>query len=40
VMEQGKIVHQGASEELARDPDVIAHYLGQAGNKATAAPAH
>jgi len=30
VLEQGRIVHQGPSEALARDPDVIAHYLGQA----------
>ena len=30
VLEQGRIVHQGASEALAQDPDVIAHYLGQA----------
>ena len=40
VMEQGRIVHHGASDELARDPDVIAHYLGQAGTKPAAAPAH
>jgi len=39
VLEQGRIVHQGASAELARDPDVIAHYLGQAG-KSPAAAAH
>ena len=39
VMEQGRIVHHGPSEELARDPDVIAHYLGQAG-KAPAAAVH
>ena len=39
VMEQGRIVHEGPSEELARDPDVIAHYLGQAG-KAPAAAVH
>ena len=31
VLEQGRIVHQGPSHELAQDPDVIAHYLGQAG---------
>jgi len=30
VLEQGKIVHQGSSAALARDPDVIAHYFGQA----------
>ncbi|GIX14890.1 MAG: ABC transporter ATP-binding protein [Paracoccaceae bacterium] len=29
VLEQGRIVHHGPSAELARDPDVIAHYLGQ-----------
>jgi len=28
-------VHHGPSEELARDPDVIAHYLGQAGTAKT-----
>jgi len=39
VLEQGRIVHQGASAELARDPDVIAHYLGQAG-KSPAVAAH
>ena len=33
VMEQGRIVHQGASSALAQDPDVISHYLGQGGNK-------
>lgn len=36
VLEQGRIVHQGPSAELARDPDVIAHYLGQAGVSAKA----
>lgn len=36
VLEQGRIVHQGPSAELARDPDVIAHYLGQAGASAKA----
>jgi branched-chain amino acid transport system ATP-binding protein len=39
VMEQGRIVHSGPSEAMARDPDVIAHYLGQAG-KAPAASVH
>jgi branched-chain amino acid transport system ATP-binding protein len=34
VLEQGRIVHQGASEALAQDPDVIAHYLGQASASA------
>ena len=29
VIEQGRVVHQGQSEMLARDPAVIAHYLGQ-----------
>jgi branched-chain amino acid transport system ATP-binding protein len=36
VLEQGRIVHQGPSADLARDPDVIAHYLGQAGASAKA----
>jgi branched-chain amino acid transport system ATP-binding protein len=39
VLEQGKIVHQGPSGELARDPDVIAHYLGQAGSRTAPASA-
>jgi len=39
VLEQGRIVHHGPSAELARDPDVIAHYLGQAGSSAKAAAA-
>jgi len=29
VLEQGRIVHAGPSADLAHDPDVIAHYLGQ-----------
>jgi branched-chain amino acid transport system ATP-binding protein len=29
VLEQGRIVHAGSSADLAHDPDVIAHYLGQ-----------
>jgi branched-chain amino acid transport system ATP-binding protein len=37
VLEQGRIVHHGPSDELARDPDVIAHYLGQAGSRKSAA---
>ncbi len=40
VLEQGRIVHHGPSAELARDPDVIAHYLGQAGNRKPAAATH
>ena len=36
VLEQGRIVHQGPSADLARDPDVIAHYLGQASTPAQA----
>ena len=36
VLEQGRIVHQGPSADLARDPDVIAHYLGQASAPAKA----
>lgn len=39
VLEQGRVVHEGPSEAMARDPDVIAHYLGQAGNKKSAAAA-
>ena len=39
VLEQGRIVHQGPSDALARDPDVIAHYLGQAGAGKAAAGA-
>ncbi len=31
VLEQGRSVHQGPSHMLAQDPDVISHYLGQAG---------
>ena len=38
VLEQGRIVHQGLSADLARDPDVIAHYLGQAGASSKTAP--
>jgi branched-chain amino acid transport system ATP-binding protein len=34
VLEQGRIVHQGPSEALAQDPNVIAHYLGQASASA------
>jgi branched-chain amino acid transport system ATP-binding protein len=30
VLEQGRIVAEGASDKLASDPRVIAHYLGQA----------
>ncbi len=30
VIEQGRIVHQGDSAEIAANPDVIAHYLGLA----------
>jgi branched-chain amino acid transport system ATP-binding protein len=29
VIEQGRIVHSGASSDLAEDPDIMAHYLGQ-----------
>ena len=29
VIEQGRIVHSGASTDLARDPEIVAHYLGQ-----------
>ena len=33
VLEQGKVVHQGASATLAEDPEVIAHYLGRGQTK-------
>ena len=36
VIEQGRIVQSGRSADLATDPDVIAHYLGQAGHAAPA----
>jgi branched-chain amino acid transport system ATP-binding protein len=29
VIEQGRVVHEGPSAALARDPSVVAHYLGQ-----------
>ena len=29
VIEQGRVVHAGPSHELANDPDIEAHYLGQ-----------
>ena len=29
VIEQGRVVHEGPSDALARDPVVLAHYLGQ-----------
>lgn len=29
VIEQGRVVHAGASSELAHDPEIVAHYLGQ-----------
>ena len=37
VLEQGRIVHEGPSADLARDPDVISHYLGQADKKRASA---
>ncbi len=40
VLEQGQVVHQGPSSELAQDPDVIAHYLGQASNSKAPLAAH
>jgi len=33
VIEQGRVVHEGRSEDLAADPAIVAHYLGQ-GKKA------
>ena len=32
VIEQGRIVHAGPSSELANDPEIEAHYLGQGGS--------
>jgi branched-chain amino acid transport system ATP-binding protein len=29
VIEQGRVVHEGRSDELARDPVIVSHYLGQ-----------
>lgn len=29
VIEQGRIVHEGASGDLARNPEIVTHYLGQ-----------
>ena len=37
VMEQGRVVRQGMSADLAQDPEVIAHYLGQAKSKSAPA---
>ncbi|MBM3347747.1 MAG: ABC transporter ATP-binding protein [Betaproteobacteria bacterium] len=37
VLEQGRVVHEGPSADLAKDPDVISHYLGQADKKRAAA---
>ena len=39
LIEQGKVVQSGKSDVLARDPTVIAHYLGQAGDAAAKASA-
>ena len=39
LIEQGKVVQSGNSDVLARDPAVIAHYLGQAGSAAAKVPA-
>jgi branched-chain amino acid transport system ATP-binding protein len=36
VIEQGRIVHGGASADLARDPEIVAHYLGQSAQSQTA----
>jgi branched-chain amino acid transport system ATP-binding protein len=35
VIEQGRVVHEGASDALAKDPVVLAHYLGQGHAPAT-----
>jgi branched-chain amino acid transport system ATP-binding protein len=40
VLEQGKVVHQGASATLAEDPEVIAHYLGRAQPKPAQSAPH
>lgn len=32
VLEQGRIVHSGISRDLADDPEIIAHYLGQSAS--------
>ena len=40
VLEQGKVVHQGASATLAEDPEVIAHYLGRGQPKPAASASH
>ena len=29
VVEQGRVVHAGVSSDLANDPEIEAHYLGQ-----------
>ena len=29
VIEQGRVVHEGRSEDLANDPAIVSHYLGQ-----------
>jgi ABC-type branched-subunit amino acid transport system ATPase component len=40
VLEQGKVVHQGASATLAEDPEVIAYYLGRAQPKPAQSAPH
>ena len=37
LVEQGRVVQHGKSEALARDPGIIAHYLGQAESATVAA---
>ena len=39
LIEQGRVVQSGKSDMLARDPTVIAHYLGQAGDATAKAQA-
>ena len=39
LIEQGRVVQSGKSDILARDPTVIAHYLGQAGDATSKAQA-
>lgn len=35
VIEQGRVVHEGRSDDLAADPAIVAHYLGQSTQAST-----
>lgn len=35
VIEQGRVVHEGRSDDLATDPAIVAHYLGQSTQAST-----